>query len=59
MKEVLSRDSRVAEVLAQHHLSGCSSCALQDVDTLSDAARIHSVDLPRLLHDLNALYAPA
>ena len=45
----------VADVLANYKLSGCSSCAISDVDTLEGACRSYGVDETALMSALAKL----
>ena len=46
---------RVAEVLADFHLGGCSHCAVSDVDTIEGACQTYGVDQAALMNALNGL----
>ncbi len=56
--EAMQVHPRVAEVLAAFHLSGCSECAVSDVDTIEGACQTYGVDQDALLRALNALSEP-
>lgn len=53
--DAIAIDSRVREVLAQFHLGGCSSCAINEEDTIEQAARSYGVDVDRLIAALTVL----
>ncbi len=53
--EIYDMHPRAADVLAEFHLGGCSSCAVSPDQTLADAARQHNLDLDRLLGALKPL----
>jgi hybrid cluster-associated redox disulfide protein len=53
--EAIAIDPRVREVLAQFHLGGCSSCAIDDEQTIERAAASYGVDLAHLMAALEAL----
>jgi hypothetical protein len=55
LAEVRSAHPDADAVLARHHLGGCASCAVSEVETLEQGTQLHQVDLPGLLIDLNAL----
>jgi hybrid cluster-associated redox disulfide protein len=48
----------VADVLASFKLTGCSNCAISDVDTLEGACRSYGVDLAALMQSLSNLLEP-
>jgi hypothetical protein len=48
-------DPRIRDTLAQFHLGGCCSCAIDEEATLAQAAVSHGVNLERLMDALNAL----
>jgi hybrid cluster-associated redox disulfide protein len=53
--DVLAIDSRSRDVFAQFHLGGCSSCAINEDQTIEQAAMSYGVDLKRLMAALTAL----
>jgi hypothetical protein len=53
--DAIALDSRVRDVLAQFHLGGCSACAIDEEQTIAQAARSSAVDLERLMTALTAL----
>lgn len=55
LAEVRSAHPEADAVLARHHLGGCASCAVSEVETLEQGTQLHQVDLGPLLTDLNAL----
>jgi hybrid cluster-associated redox disulfide protein len=46
---------RIRDVLAQFHLGGCGSCAINEEHTIAQAAMSYGVDLDRLMAALTAL----
>ena len=53
--DAIAIDPRIREVLAQFHLGGCSSCAINEEHTIEQAARSYGVDLNRLMIAFTAL----
>lgn len=53
--EAIALDPHMRDVLAQFHLGGCSSCAIDEEDTLEQAVVSHGIDLGRLMAALTAL----
>jgi hybrid cluster-associated redox disulfide protein len=53
--EAIAIEPRMRDVLAQFHLGGCSSCGINEEDTIEQAAMRHGVDLERLMAALTAL----
>jgi hybrid cluster-associated redox disulfide protein len=53
--DAITIDPRVRDVLAQFHLGGCSSCAVNEEHTIEEAARGYGVELGRLMAALTAL----
>ena len=53
--EALQMHPRVAEVLANHRLGGCSQCAVSDVDTIEGACQTYGIDQGALMRALNDL----
>jgi hybrid cluster-associated redox disulfide protein len=53
--DAVAIDPRVREVLAQYHLGGCSSCAINEEQTIEQAALEYGVDLGRLMVALTTL----
>jgi len=51
--EVLELHPQGREILAQFHIGGCSSCAVSEVETIEQGATAHSVDMEKLLAQLN------
>jgi hybrid cluster-associated redox disulfide protein len=52
--DAIAIDPRVRDVLAQFHLGGCSSCAINEEHTIEQAAMSYGVDLDRLMAALTA-----
>jgi hybrid cluster-associated redox disulfide protein len=52
--DALAIDPRIRDVLAQFHLGGCSSCAINEEHTIEQAALSYGVDLDRLMAALTA-----
>jgi len=57
--EALALHPRVGEVLARFQLSGCSDCAISDVDTLAGACQSYGLDQNALMAALAELAEPA
>ena len=57
VREVTLLHPQAAAVLAGFHLGGCSSCAVDDDDTLARICADNGVDLTTLLTNLNTLVA--
>jgi len=55
ISEAMSVHPRVAEVLANFHLGGCSHCAVSDVDTIEGACQTYGIDQSALMNALNGL----
>jgi hybrid cluster-associated redox disulfide protein len=53
--DAIAIDPRVRELLAQFHLGGCSSCAINEEHTIEQAALSYDVDLGRLMAALTTL----
>jgi hybrid cluster-associated redox disulfide protein len=53
--DAIAIDPRVRAVLAQFHLGGCSSCAINEEHTIEQAAMSYGVDLERLMTALITL----
>jgi hybrid cluster-associated redox disulfide protein len=53
--DAIAIDPRVRDVLAQFHLGGCSSCAVDEDHTIAQAAMSYGVDLDLLMAALTAL----
>jgi hybrid cluster-associated redox disulfide protein len=53
--DAIALDPRIRHVLAQFHLGGCSSCAINEEQTIEQAAMSYGVDLDRLMVALTAL----
>jgi hybrid cluster-associated redox disulfide protein len=53
--DAIAIDPRIRDVLAQFHLGGCSSCAINEEDTIAQAAMSYGVELDRLMAALTAL----
>jgi hybrid cluster-associated redox disulfide protein len=47
--EAIAIDPHVRDILAQFHLGGCSSCAINEEHTIEQAAMSYGVDLDRLM----------
>ena len=52
--EAIAIDPHVRDILAQFHLGGCSSCAINEEHTIEQAALSYGVDLDRLMVALTA-----
>jgi hybrid cluster-associated redox disulfide protein len=52
--EAIAIDPHVRDILAQFHLGGCSSCAINEEHTIEQAAMSYGVDLDRLMVVLTA-----
>jgi len=57
--EALALHPQVSEVLARFQLTGCSDCAISDVDTLAGACQSYGVDQAALMAELAKLGDPA
>lgn len=55
VREVAALHPQGREVLAAFHLGGCSSCAIDDDDTLAQISRTSGLDVEVLVDRLNAL----
>jgi hybrid cluster-associated redox disulfide protein len=55
ISDAIAIDPRTRDVLAQFHIGGCSSCAVNEEDTIAQAAMSYGVDLDRLMAALTAL----
>jgi len=53
--EAIANDPRVRDVLAQFHVGGCSACAINEEETIEQAAMRYGVHLEHLLAALEAL----
>lgn len=53
--EAMQVHPRVGEVLTRFHLSGCSQCAVSDVDTIEGACQTYGIDQNALMRALNGL----
>jgi hybrid cluster-associated redox disulfide protein len=53
--DAIALDPRIRDVLAQFHLGGCSSCAINEEHTIEQAARSYGVDINRLMAALTPL----
>jgi hybrid cluster-associated redox disulfide protein len=53
--EAIALDPRMRDVFAQFHLGGCSSCSINEEDTIEQAAMRYGIDLGRLMATLAAL----
>jgi hybrid cluster-associated redox disulfide protein len=53
--DAIAIDARVRDVLAQFHLGGCSSCAINEDHSIEQAASSYGIDLERLMAALAAL----
>jgi hybrid cluster-associated redox disulfide protein len=52
--EAIAIDPHVRDILAQFHLGGCSSCAINEEHTIEQVALSYGVDLDRLMVALTA-----
>ena len=52
--DAIAIDPRIRDLLAQFHLGGCSSCAINEEYTIERAALNYGVDLDRLMAALTA-----
>src|SRR5262245_23654625 len=52
--EAIAIDPRVRDLLAQFHLGGCSACAVNEEQTIEQAAMSYGIDVDRLLVALTA-----
>jgi hybrid cluster-associated redox disulfide protein len=52
--DAIAIDPRIRDLLAQFHLGGCSSCAINEEHTIEQAALSYGVDLDRLMAALAA-----
>ena len=55
--EVIALHPQASSVLAEYHLSDCSSCSITDNHILGDAARDYGVNIDHLLASLNGLFS--
>jgi hybrid cluster-associated redox disulfide protein len=55
--DAIAIDPRVRDVLAQFHLGGCSSCAINEEHTIEQAATSYGVDIERLMAAVTAVSA--
>jgi hybrid cluster-associated redox disulfide protein len=55
--DAIAMNPRVRDVLAQFHLGGCSSCAINEEHSIEQAATSYGIDLGRLMDALAALGA--
>ena len=53
--DAIALDPRIRDVLAQFHLGGCSSCAINEEHTIEQAARSYGVDVDHLMAAVTAL----
>lgn len=53
--DAIAIDPRVRDTLAQFHLGGCSSCAINEEHSIEQAAASYGIDLGRLMAALAAL----
>lgn len=58
VREVTLLHPQAPQVLAAFHLGGCSSCAVDDDDTLAKICADNGIDANLLLSNLNQLFAP-
>jgi hybrid cluster-associated redox disulfide protein len=56
--EAMQLHPGVSEVLSKFSLSGCSNCAISDVDTLEGACRSYGIDQDTLMSALGKLLEP-
>lgn len=59
VRDALAVHPQAEQILAAFHLGGCTSCAVDPNDTLTDICREHERDLAQLLQSLNLLTATA
>ena len=52
--DAIALEPRIRDVLAQFHLGGCGSCAINEEHTIEQAAMSYGVDLDRLMATLTA-----
>jgi hybrid cluster-associated redox disulfide protein len=52
--DAIAIDPRIRDVLAQFHLGGCSSCAINEEHSIEQAAMSYGVDIERLMVALTA-----
>jgi hybrid cluster-associated redox disulfide protein len=55
LADAIAIDPRIRDVLAQFHIGGCSSCAVDEDHTIAQAAMSYGVDLDHLMAALSAL----
>jgi hybrid cluster-associated redox disulfide protein len=53
--DAIAINPRIRDILAQFHLGGCSSCAINEEHTIAQAAMSYGVDLDRLMAALTVL----
>jgi len=53
--DAIAIDPHVRDVLAQFHLGGCSSCAINEEQTIAQAALSYGVDVSQLMAALDSL----
>jgi hybrid cluster-associated redox disulfide protein len=53
--DAIALDPRIRDVLAQFHLGGCSSCAIDEEHTIEQAALSYGIDVDRLMAALTSL----
>lgn len=56
IREVYALHPQAQEILAAHHLGGCSSCAVAPDDQLGNLLRANGLPTEQVLHDLNLLF---
>lgn len=59
VRDAVTVHPQAEQILAAFHLGGCTSCAVDPNDTLTDICREHERDLAQLLQSLNLLTATA
>jgi hybrid cluster-associated redox disulfide protein len=53
--EAIALNPRTRDVLAEFHLGGCSSCAINEEETIAQTAMRYGIDLGRLMAALTTL----
>jgi hybrid cluster-associated redox disulfide protein len=53
--DVIAVEPRAREVLAQFHIGGCSSCAIDEEETIDQVATSHGIDIEHLMAALKSL----
>jgi len=55
LADAVAIDPRVRDVMAQFHLGGCQACAVNEEETIEQAAMSYGVNIDQLLTALDAL----